>query len=282
VIDGLGRRVTIPASPRRLVALAPSVTDLLFALGLGDRVVGISDFCRPPDDAPPIPRVGGLVNPSLEAIRALDPDLLIATSSGNDPGLGSQAAALGVPLYAVHTPDVAAVLAAARALADALGEEERGRRLARELDDRMAAVGTRIAGRRRPKVLFVVWGEPLVVPGRDAFLSDALRRAGADSVTAGVPGAWPGYDLEAAIGAAPEVILTVPAGAAYFGRLRGDPAWADVPAVRLNRLFVVGDAMQQPGPGVVAGIEATARLLHPEAFPEAGDPRSVADGASGG
>ncbi|MGH9796967.1 MAG: ABC transporter substrate-binding protein [Candidatus Polarisedimenticolia bacterium] len=282
MIDGLGRRVGVPTSPRRLVALAPSVTDLLFALGLGDRVVGISDFCKPPPGAPPIPRVGGLVNPSLEAIRALDPDLLIATSSGNDPGLGSQATALGVPLYTVHTPNVAAVLAAALALADALGEAERGRRLAVELDRRLAAIEVRIAGRRRPRVLFVVWGEPLVVPGRDAFLSDALRRAGADSVTADVAGAWPGYDLEAAIGAAPEVILTVPAGATYLGRVRREPAWANVPAVRLSRLFVVGDAMQQPGPGVVAGIEATARLLHPAAFQAAGDGRSDGGGTPGG
>jgi iron complex transport system substrate-binding protein len=272
-VDGVGRRVFVPARTERIVSLAPSVTDTLFALGVGDRVVGVSDFCRPPAGAGPIARVGGLLSPSLETIRALRPDLLVATSSGNEPGLAAQAEALGLPLYTLHTPDISGTMEAIRALADALGDPERGRRLTTRMEEHLRQVEARVRGRRPPRVLFVVYGVPLVVPGREAFLTDALRRAGAESISAGAPGAWPSYDLEAAIASAPEVILTSAPNRPVVDRLRLDPAWGAVPAVREGRVIVVGEAIQQPGPGVIDGIEEVARALHPEAF---------ADGAPGG
>lgn len=266
VTDGLGRQVSLPREPRRIVALAPSVTEGLFALGLGDRVVGVSDFCEPPPSAGPIARVGGMLNPSLEAIKALRPDLLVASTSGNDPSLASQAAALALPLYTLHTPDVESALAALESLGAALGAPERARVLADGLRRRLAAIGSRVGGLRPPRVLFIVWGEPLVVPGRASFLTDALRRAGGASITAGAPGAWPAFDLEAAVAAAPEVILMTKENRPLAERLPGDPAWASVPAVRRGRILLVSDSIQRPGPRVVSGIEEVARALHPEAF----------------
>ena len=266
VIDGLGRSVSAPTSPRRIVALAPSVTDSLFALGFGDRLVGVSDFCVLPPGVGPIARVGGILNPSLEAIRALRPDLLIATTSGNDPSLAPQAGALGLPLYTMNTPDVAATLASLEEIAGLLGDRERGRRLAAALRGRLEAVRARVGPLRPTRVLFLVWSAPLVVPGRPAFLTDALRRAGAASVTADAPAAWPAFDLESALARAPEAILTTSKNSAFAERLPRDPAWKEVPAVRRGRILIVGEAIEQPGPGVVGGIEEVARLLHPEAF----------------
>ncbi len=266
VEDGLGRTVRVPVAPRRIVSLAPSVTDSIVALGLGDRIVGISDFCDPPAGGPAPARVGGLINPSLETIRALAPDLLVASTSGNDPGLAAQAEALALPLYTMHAVDVAGVVAAVERLGEALGEPERGRRVAGDLSRRIAAVAARIASRPLPRVLFVVWGDPIVVPGRGAFLTDALSRAGAESITADAPGGWPSIDLETAVARAPEVILTVPRNRAFLDVVRRDPAWASVPAVRRSALAVVSEAIQQPGPRVVDGIEEVARTIHPAAL----------------
>jgi iron complex transport system substrate-binding protein len=266
VSDGLGRRVAIPRPARRIVSLAPSVTETALALGLGDRLVGVSDFCALPPGLDAVARVGGLLNPSLEGITALRPDLLIATTSGNDPGLAEQAEALGLPLYILHTPDVRRTLEAIVSLAAALGEPETGRRVARDLERRLEAVAERVAGRRPPRVLYVVWAEPLVVPGGPALVTDALRRAGGDPVSAGMPAAWPTLALEAAIRAAPEVILTTPKNADLAGRLRADPAWAAIPAVRSGRVHLVSDAIERPGPGLAGAIEEAARTLHPEAF----------------
>ena len=266
VLDGLGRPVAIPGSPRRIVSLAPSVTEALFTLGFGDRLVGISDFCSPPPGTRPIARIGGLLNPSLEAITALHPDVLIATTSGNDPALSAQAEALGLPLYTLHTPDVEHTLQGISRLGSALGAEERGREVALDLERRLQAVAARVAGRRRPRVLYVVWADPLVVPGGPSLVTAALRRAGGASVTDDAPAAWPTFSLESAIGRAPEVILTTPKNAALVSRLRRDPAWAQVPAVRSGRMRVVSEAIERPGPGVVGAIEEVARILHPDAF----------------
>ena len=264
--DGLGRRVAVPRRPERVVSLAPSVTASLLALGAVDRVVGVSDFCELPPGTTPVARVGGMLNPSLETIRGLRPDLLIGTTSGNDPSLARQAGALGLPLYTIDTPDVERVLGALHDLARLLGDEKRGDIVVGGLRSRLEAVRSRVAGRRPPRLLFIVWGDPLVVPGRSAFLTDALTRAGGDSVTADAPAAWPAFDVESAITRAPEVILTTPENRGLLDRLRRDAAWGKVPALLAGRLVVVSEAIEQPGPEVVSGIEEVARALHPGAF----------------
>ena len=124
--DGLGRRVAVPRRPQRIVSLAPSVTASLLALGVSERLVGVSDFCELPPGTTSIARVGGLLNPSLETIRGLRPDLLIATTSGNDPSLARQAETLGLPLYTIDTPDVERVILALQDLARLLDEEKQG------------------------------------------------------------------------------------------------------------------------------------------------------------
>ncbi|HEX9426321.1 MAG TPA: helical backbone metal receptor [Candidatus Polarisedimenticolia bacterium] len=265
-VDGIGRSVLIPIRPDRVVSLAPSVTEAIYELGFGDRLVGVSDFCKLPDGARAVARVGGILNPSLEAIRALHPDLLIATTSGNDPALPSQAEALGVPLYTIQTPDIRATLQALEALADLMGDPARGARLASDLRRRLEAVRTRVAPLRAARVLYIVWGDPLIVPGRPAFLTDALRAAGAASVTAEAASAWPTYDLESAIRSAPEVIVTSERNRGMAERLLRDPAWARVPAVRSRRVLVVSESIEQPGPQVIRGIEELASRLYPEAF----------------
>ncbi len=264
--DGLGIGIELATPPRRIVSLAPSVTDSLLALGARDRLVGVSDFCMVPTGAGTIARVGGMLNPSLETIRALHPDLLIGTTSGNDPSLARQAATLGLPLYTIDTPDVESVLRSILDLARLIDEEERGRVLVDGLRHRLEAVRAAVAPRRPVAVLFVVWGDPLIVPGRSSFLTDALLRAGGESITTDAPAAYPAFDVESAIARAPEAILTSPQNRAFLNRLKRQPAWSRVPAVRSGRLLVVSEAIEQPGPKVVSGIEEVARALNPDAF----------------
>jgi iron complex transport system substrate-binding protein len=266
--DGLGRVVALKAPPRRIVSLAPNATDTIAALGLGDRLVGVSDFCQPPPEAKEVRRVGGLLTPDLEVIRALKPDLLVGSTSGNDPGLAAQAEALGIPLFILNAENVEQVLDGVADLGAALGEPAKAAALVDGLRARLAAVERRVAGKPRPRVLYIVWGDPLVVPGAKAFLTDAIRRAGGDSVTDDAPAAHPTYSIEAAIARSPEIILTSEYNRADAEKLRGDPAWQSVPAVASGRVYVVGDELVRPGPAVVAGIEEMARRLHPEGTAE--------------
>jgi iron complex transport system substrate-binding protein len=265
--DGLGRLVVIPAPPRRIVTLAPSATDTIAALGLGDRLVGVSDFCQPPPEAKEVRRVGGLLTPDLEVIRSLQPDLLVGSTSGNDPGLASEAQALGIPLFILNAETVEQVLEGIGGLGVALGEQAKATALVQGLRARLDAVDRRVAGRPRPRVLYIVWGDPLVVPGAKAFLTDAIRRAGGASITDDAPAAHPTYSIEAAIARSPEVILTSEYNRADAEKLRRDPAWQSVPAVASGKVYVVGDELVRPGPAIVGGIEEMARRLHPETTP---------------
>lgn len=272
VRDGLGREISLSAPPRRVVSLAPSVTDSLLTLGFGDRLVGVSDFCRLPEGLGPVTRVGGLLNPNLEVIRSLHPDLIVGTTSGNDPGLAAQAQALGIALYILHAANVHGLLEGLEGLADALGDAPRGRQVADALRERLRGLESLVRGRLRPRVLFILWGDPLVVPGGPAFLTDAIVRAGGVSVTADAAAAHPTFSLESAIARAPEVIVVTRDNAAIAERLRSDRAWAGVPAVRDGRVETISEGIVQPGPGVVAGIEELARRLHPEAFSASKEP----------
>ena len=274
--DGLGRTVRLPPRPRRIVSLAPSVTSSLLALGARDRLVGVTDFCVLPAGDAPVARIGGMLNPSLETIRGLGPDVLVATTSGNDPSLAREAASIGLPLYTIHTPDVESVLRSLLDLARLIDEPERGRVLVADLRSRLSTVASGIALDRPVRVLFVVWGDPLVVPGRSSFLTDALARAGGTSITSDAAAAYPTFDFESAIMRAPEAILTTQQNRAVLDRLRAEPAWSRVPAVRSGRLFVVSESIEQPGPEVVSGIEEVARRLHPGVFAAPGAAASPA------
>jgi cobalamin transport system substrate-binding protein len=269
VTDGLGRPVQVPRIPRRVVSLAPNVTDSIVALRFQDRLVGVTDFCTVPAGLT-VARIGGMLNPSLETIRSLRPDLLIATTSGNDPSMQVQAGSLGLPLFTEKTTDVEGTLRSLVEIADLLGDRTRGEALATDFRRRLQLVRERTASLPPPRVLYLVWGDPLVVPGRKAFLTDALRLAGAASVTADAPAAWPAFDLESVLSLAPDVILTAARNADLVKRLRSDPAWSRVPAVKAGKIDMVSDALEQPGPAVVPAIEELARLLHPDAYGDAG------------
>ena len=262
--DAVGRKVTLPAPPARIVSLAPSVTEMLFALGLGDRVVGVTDFCRVPGGSPAVARIGGLINPDLEKIVSVKPDLALATTSGNYLEDADRIARLGIPAYTFDTPSVEAVLRSIDDLGRIAGVETAAASLTASLRERLATVEKRVAGKPRPRVLFVIWGDPILAPGRGAFLNDALARAGAEPISSSAASRWVEYDLERVISARIDVILTVPDNRAFAESLASRPEWAPVPAVKSRRIHVVSDAIQQPGPRIVEAIEEIAAILHPE------------------
>lgn len=267
VVDGAGRKVQVPDHPARIVSLAPSVTEILFALGAGDRVVGVTDFCDHPAEAAGKPRIGGLINPDLERILGLKPDLAIASTTGNYQDDTERLTALGVPVYAIETPDIAGILAAFDKVGDLLGEPERSRRVVAGLRDRIERVRSRAAPGPHPVVLFVIEPDPLIAPGQKTFIGEALAIAGGVAASPSAGGStarWAQYDLEQVIAMRPEVILTTRIHAAWAERLPSMKEWRAVPAVANGRIHVVSDAIQNPGPRLIDGIEEVAGILRPE------------------
>jgi iron complex transport system substrate-binding protein len=268
VTDGTGRAVTLPAPPRRIVSLVPGVTEMLFAIGAEDRLVGRTDFCDYPAAARAKPSVGGMVAPSLERLVSLKPDLVVVTRSGNSDDTRVQLERLGLPVYLVDPHGLSDVFRSVERLGELTDRRPRAAEVVAGLERRVRTVAERVAARPRPRVLYVVWPEPLIVPGRGAAVTEMIARAGGQSVTAEGPEGYPRYSVEAAVAGAPEVIVLARHGAhvAPYAREKWE-RFADLPAIRAGRLHSVdGDLFHRFGPRVVDALEILARLLHPAAF----------------
>jgi iron complex transport system substrate-binding protein len=274
VVDQTGHTVTLTAAPRRIVSLVPGVTEILFAIGAQDALVGVTDFCDYPPEARRKARVGDMLAPNLETLVSLRPDLVVATRSGNREETFDQLKRLGLPVYLVdEPPSIADVLRLVGGLGQLTGRRDAAAAVAAGLERRITAVRERVAGRSHPRVLYVLWPEPLIVPGRGSLVSELIASAGGESVTADQGQGYPRMSLEAAVGRAPEVIIlarhgagTGPAAREQWQRLES------LPAIRSGRLYTAdGDLLHRYGPRVVDGLELLARLIHPEAFthPEA-------------
>ncbi len=261
VRDGADREVSVPLNPRRIVSMAPSVTEILFALEAGDRVVGVTDFCDYPEEAATRARIGGVINPDLETIVGLAPDLEIASTSGNYRDDVERIQRMGIPVYTVDTPSVDRILTTMDRCGELLGVPETASRLTGALRDRIDRVRSASRDLRRPRTLFVIEPDPLIAPGGGTFLGEALAIAGADLVTADAAADWGQYDIEKVLEMRPEVILTTEANREWSRLVSTLPDWKKVPAVESGRVYVVSDSIQHPGPRLVSGIEEVARRL---------------------
>jgi iron complex transport system substrate-binding protein len=272
VTDEAGRRVTLPAKVERVVSLAPNITDILYAVGAGEKVAGITQFAQLPPGAAPKPSVGEPVEPNLERIAALHPDLVLVARTINRLETVESLAKLGIPVYATDTRTVDGMLETIRHVAGLVGEGAAGEELATRLQARLEAIRSRLAGRNPKRVLFVVWEDPLITTGRSTFIADALRWAGAESVVS-VKQDWPHLSLEEVVHLQPDALIFP---ATHTGvsdeiirSLQTQPGWRNLRAVKQGRVLMVSDAINRPSPALVSVIEQLARELHPAAF--AGD-----------
>ncbi len=262
VRDALGRQVTIPRPPQRIISVAPSVTEILFALGRRDNVVGISDA----DDYPAAglrgkARVGGVIL-NVERILALRPDLVVGVAS-LQRGQLERLIRLGLPVLAVEAHSLEETFAQISLLGRVTGRGAAADRLVGGLRARVSAVELRVRGRVLFRVYVEIWDEPLQTAGTGTFIDDLVRRAGGRNLFADLRG-WPQVAPEAVVRRDPDVILLTYAGRP---RVAGRTGWAGVAALRRGRIYELDpDLVSRPGPRLVDGLERIARLLHPEAF----------------
>ncbi len=265
-----------PAAPQRIITVIPAVTEILFALGAGPQVVGIGSFDDLPAGAPEIQRVGALLDPDMERIFTLRPDLVILYESQVDPRVQLERA--GVPVMTYMHSGLADIPDTIRILGERTGHARDGATLADELESGLEALRARLAGHERPRTLLVFSREPyglrnVYASGGIGFLHDMLEVAGGDNVFKAVQGERVSQvSSEAILAAAPQAIIelrntgmfddsSLDAARAVWQRL------ATVPAVRTNQVhFLTGNEFVVPGPRVLEAAERLARVLHPEAF----------------
>ncbi len=267
--DEIGRRVQIPREVNRVVSLAPNLTEIVFALGEGNHLVGDTDYCDYPAEAAGKPHVGGPVNPNLEEIVSLMPDLILATKSINRRETVDALDRIGLPVYVTDPHSVEKMISSVEHIGAAIGAEKSGAELSADLRDRLADLDRRLAGAAPRRVLFVVWTEPLISVGRDTFVADALRRAGGHSVV-DTKAEWPHVSMEEIVRLQPEVLVFVSAHGGDMQHdiesLRTRPGWKNLAAIQSGSIIVVSDAIIRPAPRIVDAIEQLARALHPEVF----------------
>ncbi|WP_309896441.1 helical backbone metal receptor [Archangium sp.] len=256
-----------PEKVKRVVTIAPSLTETVMALGAGSTIVGVSRFDEAKEVAH-LPRVGGFVDPSVEAVVVLKPDLVLV-----QPGPGNQRrvekmAEIGIPVLLLPLHTVADTLAALRAVGKALGKEKESEALVRGIESTRARIREEARSLQQPRVLFAYGFEPLVVAGPGSFADELLRDAGALNVAADAGAAYPVYSVERALRARPDVVVDaadVDVGKGKLAALPGlsEARWVEVPSM----------ALLQPGPSMGRGLEELFRLLHPSKKTDAGTVR---------
>jgi|SRR6267142_704257 len=269
--DEVGRTVRIPQPVRRIVSLAPSLTETVYALGLEDKLVGDTDYCDYPADATKKHKVGGAINPNMEEVAALKPDVVLVVKSLNRLETVRALEQIGIPVYSTDPHTVKDVVASMKKLSGVLGSQEAGDAVNEKLENRLAAVHTKLNGVAAKRVMFVVWTEPLISVGRKTFIADVLEQAGGMSVVESKQD-WPQFSLEEAVRLQPEYLVFA---SSHSETVQNDmealalkPGWSAMDAVKKRKIAIVSDAINRPGPRIVEAVEELARQLHPEVFSE--------------
>jgi iron complex transport system substrate-binding protein len=261
VVDELDRTVHVPLRAERIVSLAPSVTEILFALGAGDRVVGVTSYCDYPSEARSKESVGDTLKPNVERIVALKADLVIVSTASQVESFVQKLEALGIPVYVTNPRSIEGVLESISAIGAIIGVADAARQLTDKLRGRIALISSRLADRTPPSVFVILGTEPLITAGASSFINDLVNRAGGRSISADVSGDYPQYSLETAIAKEPEIILLQAGGNVLPERLK------QTPAARAGRVYRMDDdLLLRPGPRIVDGLEQMAAKIHPDAF----------------
>jgi iron complex transport system substrate-binding protein len=273
-IDDLNRQVVLPSVPQRIVSLAPSITETLFAIGLGERVVGVTQYCDYPPEAQAKPKVG-YTHPSLESIVALQPDLIVAPREILRADMLGKFEQVQIPVYVFDVQTVDSILSHIQTLGRILGASPAADELADRMRRQIEDIKVRTSSLPRPRVLYVLNSEPLITVGPGSFIHEAIEMAGGTNVAARARTAYPRLSMEAVLKEDPELIL-FPTGRAE-GIARGEEErwqrWTTLSAIQHGRLHrVPNDLLNRPGPRIVQGLDALARAIHPEAFVERGTP----------
>jgi iron complex transport system substrate-binding protein len=269
VLFGLTVPVRAAEAPpsTKVVSLAPSVTETIFALGFGDRLVGVTTYCDYPAEARKLPKIGDFMNPSLEAVIAKKPDLVIGVTGATDPVKAREIERLGLKVVLVSVANLNDVLSSIRSIAALLGNAQAGEKLVGKIRAQVEEVKRRIAPAARRRVLLVVGVHPVIAVGGKNYIDELIALAGGENIAGNAAQPWLNLPDELVVAKAPQVIIEAGMGSE---REKSGKQWGDlksVPAVREARIYSYpSDKILRPGPRFGEGLADLARLIHPECF----------------
>jgi iron complex transport system substrate-binding protein len=267
-VDDVGRKLYFAKPPQRILSLAPSITEMLFAIGLDEEIVGVTNFCNYPPAAAKKPKVG-YTYPNLESILALRPDVVAAPHEFLRADVLTKLDELKVPVFLLEAKSLEDVFAHIRTLGQIFNRSSTADELTREMRERVTHITRPLKAAGKKRVLYVLSSQPLITVGAESYIHQMIELAGGINIAAGASGAYPRLSMETVLKEDPEVLI-FPVGIAESVPESEQQAWmrwTSLSAVKHRQLRAVSsDALNRPGPRVVDGLEQLSRLIHPEAF----------------
>ncbi len=274
VTDQLGRLVVIQKTPQRIVSLAPSNTEILYALGLADRVVGITDYCNYPPEVKEKASIGGFSTPNIEQIVSLAPDLILADSL-HESQVIPQLEAKGLTVFTLNPQSLDEVMQAITMVGDITRMDQAAVQLVSQMQHQITSITDKVSNlteTQKPRVFFVVWHDPLMTAGSGTLHDELIRLVGGINIAGNLNG-YPDISLETVIAANPEVIIAgvgMGAGAdATYQFAITENRLADISARQNNHIYAINsDLVDRTGPRIIIGLQKFAEFIHPELFHE--------------
>lgn len=267
-VDDLGRKIYLAKAPTRIVSLAPSVTEILFAIGLHEQIVGVTDFCDYPPEAKQKPKVG-YTHPNIEVIVTLQPDLILAPSAFLRADLLAKLEQLKIPTFIVDPESFEEIPSRIQTIGRIVNRSASADVVAMEMRQRIAAIRSKTEALPRVRVLYVLNSQPLITVGPGSYIHQVINIAGGSNIASLTTVPYPHLNMETVLKEDPEIIIFP------IGKAEGIPLneqqqwlrWTSLSAVKQGRLHQISaDVLNRPGPRIVEGLEALARIIHPEAF----------------
>ncbi len=258
-VDDLGRNITVPVKIERAISLAPSITESIFAIGGGDRLVGVTTYCNYPEKANSIAKVGDTLNPNLETIISLKPQVVFVSTASQIEAFTNTLASNGVAVYVLDAKSLEGMLQNLRQLGELFGTTDRAERVVADLQRRVNFVGEVVADKKPVRVFVQFSKEPLFTIGRQSFLNEVLEKAGAVSVTTDVESAFPKLSKETAAALQPDALIL----SRSDDNTEPNDAFKGSPAVVNGRVFSIdADILSRPGPRLVDAMEQITQDLY--------------------
>ena len=268
-VDEVGRKVPVPFPPKKIISLAPNITEVLFRLGLDREIVGVSIHCNFPEKARRKIQVGSYINLDFEKIIFLKPDLVIATGTGNTRNMVERLEKLGFPTYVIFPKNFDGILQSIDHLGRVVNREKEAEAIIQEMKRRRQRVIERTQGLPRPKVFLQIGEFPIVTVGKGSFGDNLIDLAGGENIARNEKKMYPRLGKEEILKRSPEVILISsmnPKGD-YQRLLQEWSRWKMIPAVRNGRIHMIdSDLIDRPSPRIIDGLEEITKVLHPEQF----------------
>lgn len=259
--DDLGRKIDLPQPPQRIVSLAPSITEILFYLGLGNRVAGVTDFCNYPEEARKKPSIGWIISPNVEKIILLRPDLVFVTAEGNRLDIVETLERVHIKVYVFNPHHIEDIMQEILSIGEIAGQGERAREQVSGLSRRIEAVKTKAEESQRVRVLYLISIDPMISVGPGSFIHDMIGISGGENVASRSVARYPRIEMEEIVHRDPEVIIApseiIETVRSWKGR------WGGISAVKNDRIYPIDmDIVSRPGPRIVEGLERIYGEIH--------------------